>query len=193
MKEMDKSCTDLVKNILFDSSRNYSCYGQFIELEIRKHYQTKYDAPVPLIGLYVAAASLICTLAMAADVIHGFRRKKLWFPSKFFTVNAASLTILAVAMKLPVDLTSAMDGYIDQLAKLTSNVFMTTVIGNFLSSFASMDDNAIFMNITVLGILVITIIVNIIIQMFTTDIHFNTPKTFLTHNDEILGMGPVIK
>ncbi|CAK9173204.1 unnamed protein product [Ilex paraguariensis] len=173
---MDQSCSDSVESYLLDSSRNTNtyCYDQFTVFLNMTRSQNKYEAPMPVIGLYVAAASLVCTLAMAADVIHGFRHKKLWFPCKFFTVNAASLTILAVAMKLPVDLTSAMEGYLDQLAKLISNVFMTTVMGNFLTSFASMDDNTIFMNITALGILGITIIVNIFIQLLTSLLHFQT-------------------
>ncbi|CAK9173208.1 unnamed protein product [Ilex paraguariensis] len=172
-EETDSYCS----HILINSSSNSYCYDEWRKLkqiQVNEGWQKKFDAPMPLIGLYVAAASLVCTLAMAADVTHGFRYKKLWFPCKFFTVNAASLTILAVAMKLPVDLTSAMEGYLDQLAKLISNVFMTTVMGNFLTSFASMDDKAIFMNITALGILVITIIVNIFIQLHTSLLYVKT-------------------
>lgn len=89
---------------------------------------------------------------MAADVIHGIRKKKLWFPCKFFTINAASLTILAVVTKLTVDLTAGMWSKVDNLAHLSSNVFMITAMGNFMTSLASMDDNAIFVNIIALGI-----------------------------------------
>ncbi|CAK9181942.1 unnamed protein product [Ilex paraguariensis] len=132
--------------------------------------QNIYDSPMPWIGIYVAAASLVCSVAMAADVINGFRRKKLWFPCKIFTVNAASLTVITVAMKLPVDLSTAMPSATDQLAKLSSTVLMTTVMGHSMTSFASMDDNSILMNITALGILVITIIVNACIEMGTAEI-----------------------
>ncbi|KAI8531062.1 hypothetical protein RHMOL_Rhmol11G0108300 [Rhododendron molle] len=132
--------------------------------------QEQYDSPMPWIGVYIAAASLVCSVAMAGDVIYGIRRKKLWFPCKFFTMNAASLTVLTVATKLPVDLTTAMWGRIDRIAKLSSTIFVITVMGNFLTSFAFMDNNAILMNIAALGILVITIIVDACIQMVTSAI-----------------------
>lgn len=141
-----------------------SCYDYY------KDKQRKFDAPMPLVGVYIAVASLVCSIAMAADVIYGIRRKKLWFPCKFFTMNAASLTILAVATKLPVDLTTAMFDIKDIRAKLSSAVFVNTVMGNFLTSFASMDNNASLMNVVALGILVITIMVNACIQIVTTAI-----------------------
>ncbi|XP_059659033.1 uncharacterized protein LOC132305407 [Cornus florida] len=130
------------------------------------------ESPLPWIGIYVAVASLVCSLAMAADVLQGFRHRKLWFPCRFFTLNAASLTLLAVAMKLPVDLSSRMPTSIDQVAKLTSTAFMSTAIGNFMPSLGAMDDKELFMNITALAILVITIIVNICIQFSTRVINY---------------------
>ncbi|GKG39495.1 hypothetical protein Tco_0463640, partial [Tanacetum coccineum] len=69
------------------------------------HLDTPEDA-MPWVGLYVCAASLVCTLAMAADTFQGFRQGKLWFPCRFFSLNAASITVIAIAMKLPVDLTT---------------------------------------------------------------------------------------
>ncbi|KAH7843249.1 hypothetical protein Vadar_014331 [Vaccinium darrowii] len=137
------------------------------EVGMQKYYET----PMPWIGMYVAAASLVCAVAMAGDVIHGLRGKKLWFPCKFFTMNAASITVLAVAMKLPVDFTSVMWGNTDTMAKISSTIFMTTVMGNFLTSFALMDDNAILMNIVALGVLVITIIVDMCIQLYYRGIY----------------------
>ncbi|XP_059657519.1 uncharacterized protein LOC132304040 [Cornus florida] len=89
----------------------------------------QYASPMPWIGIYVAAASLVCSLTMAANVFHGFSHRKLWFPCRFFTLNAAYLTLLGVAMKLPVDLSAGMPTPVDQLAKLTSTTFMCTVIG----------------------------------------------------------------
>ncbi|KAI3677245.1 hypothetical protein L1987_86868 [Smallanthus sonchifolius] len=59
---------------------------------------------MPWVGLYVGIASLICTLAMAADAIRAIWQWKLWFPNKFFTLNASTITLIAIAMKLPVDL-----------------------------------------------------------------------------------------
>jgi hypothetical protein len=35
--------------------------------------EAKFSEPIPRIGLYVAAASLVYEIAMAVDVIHGFR------------------------------------------------------------------------------------------------------------------------
>ncbi|XP_058211559.1 uncharacterized protein LOC131323731 [Rhododendron vialii] len=135
--------------------------------EYKAWLQSILESPMPWIGMYIAAASLVCSVAMAGDVIHGIRRKKLWFPCKYFSMNAASLTVIAVAMKLSVDLTTAMLGTIDTLAKLSNSGFMIIVMGNFLISFASMNNKEIFMNIVALGILVITISVNMGIQLYT--------------------------
>ncbi|KAI3696656.1 hypothetical protein L6452_29108 [Arctium lappa] len=122
---------------------------------------------MPWVGLYVGASSLICTLAMAADVFQGFRQWKLWFPCRFFTINAASITLIAVSMKLPVDLTTDMTSYNEQDAKNLGIVFLFTMLANFLPSLGGMDDKELFTNIIALGILIITIIVNIGIQTTT--------------------------
>nr|GEW12051.1 hypothetical protein CTI12_AA104990 [Tanacetum cinerariifolium] len=74
----------------------------------RSDEESQYSKPMLWIGMYIALASLICILAMVGDLLHGLRARKLWFPCKYFTINAASLTVIAVAMKLPVDLTSSM-------------------------------------------------------------------------------------
>ncbi|EYU22133.1 hypothetical protein MIMGU_mgv1a017966mg [Erythranthe guttata] len=121
---------------------------------------------MPWIGMYIAAASLVCSLAMAVDAFDGFRRKRFWFPCKYFSLNATSLTLLAVAMKLPVDLTTAMFANIDWLAKLSSLIFMSTSIGNFMSSLGSMNDMEVLTNLAALGILIITVTVNVWIQLF---------------------------
>ncbi|RZC64200.1 hypothetical protein C5167_025942 [Papaver somniferum] len=42
--------------------------------------QDKYTSPVPVIGLYTAAATLICFLLMLYDISMGFHRKKPWLP-----------------------------------------------------------------------------------------------------------------
>ncbi|KAH6770641.1 hypothetical protein C2S52_015444 [Perilla frutescens var. hirtella] len=123
------------------------------------------EAPVPWIGLYAAAASTICTLAMAADILRGFRSRKYWFPSKYFSLNATSLTLLAVAMKLPMDLTTEMYSATDRLAKVSSIAFMAITTANFLTSLGSMDDKSLLMNVVALGILVITIVGNVCIQI----------------------------
>ncbi|XP_059659035.1 uncharacterized protein LOC132305409 [Cornus florida] len=157
----------LERHLLSCSNYSYisaSCCSVMIKEKEEEH---RLESPMPWIGIYAAAASLVCSLAMVADIFHGFRHRKLWFPCKFFTLNAASLTLLAVSMKLPVDLSTTMPGELDQLAKLTSTTLMSTVIGNFMPSIGAMDDTEIFMNITALTILVITVFVNICIQLNT--------------------------
>ncbi|CAA2996433.1 Hypothetical predicted protein [Olea europaea subsp. europaea] len=127
----------------------------------------KFSSPMPWIGIYVAFASAICSLAMALDAIIGFYKKKFWFPCRVFTLNAASLTLLAIAVKLPMDLNNPMPGKPDQLAKLSSTVLMSTAMANFMPSLGSMDGKEIFMNMTALGIFVITLLVNVCIQLST--------------------------
>ncbi|KAG5592930.1 hypothetical protein H5410_043444 [Solanum commersonii] len=106
-----------------------------------------------MIGIYVAAASLLCILAMAADAFQAFRLKRLWFPCKFFALNAASLTVLAVAMKLPVDISEPMPGHTDQLSILASTAFMCVVLGNFMPSIGAMSNKEILSNVVALDIL----------------------------------------
>ncbi|KZV52154.1 hypothetical protein F511_07109 [Dorcoceras hygrometricum] len=123
------------------------------------------EAPIPWIGMYVAAASFVCMIGMAADAFRGFRSKKYWFPNKFFSLNATSLTLLAVAMKLPLDLTTRMYATTDRLAKVSSLIFLSTAMGNFMTCLGAMDNKDIAMNLTALGILVITVITNVCIQI----------------------------
>ncbi|KAG8378851.1 hypothetical protein BUALT_Bualt07G0027700 [Buddleja alternifolia] len=70
-----------------------------------------------------------------------------------------------LAMKLPVDLTTRMWAFTDRLAKVSSLLFMSTVMGNFMICLGSMDEKDIFMNVTALAILVITVIVNVCVQI----------------------------
>ncbi|KAJ6326940.1 hypothetical protein OIU78_013932 [Salix suchowensis] len=104
---------------------------------------------------------------MAADLIRGFRQQKFWFPSKYFSINATSLTIIAVAVKLSVDLNTAMPHRVDQLAKLSSGALLSTVMGNSMPSLGAMNNTDLCTNMIALGILVITVIVNIGIQLGT--------------------------
>nr|KAJ0226828.1 hypothetical protein LSAT_V11C100027010 [Lactuca sativa] len=123
---------------------------------------------MPWVGLYVGVASLVCTLAMAADLFQGFRQWKLWFPCRFFTINAVSITLIAIAMKLPVDLTTDVSQGLDTTAKFLSIVFLVAMLANFLPSLGLMNDKELLMNIVALGILIITITVNVWIQISTT-------------------------
>ncbi|KAL0356141.1 UNVERIFIED_CONTAM: hypothetical protein Sradi_4061000 [Sesamum radiatum] len=68
-------------------------------------------------------------------------------------------------MKLPVDLTTRMWATTDRLAKVSSMIFMSTAMGNFMTCLGSMDDKDILMNVTALGILVITVIANVCVQI----------------------------
>ncbi|KAM0065756.1 hypothetical protein Hdeb2414_s0003g00118251 [Helianthus debilis subsp. tardiflorus] len=128
--------------------------------------QSPEDA-MPWVGLYTALASFLCTLAMAADLARGFLQWKLWFPNRFFTLNAATLTLIAIAMKLPVDLTTKMSSIEVSTSKNCSISFLVTMIANFLPSLGLMNDKELLMNIVALEILVVTVIVNILIQTYT--------------------------
>ncbi|KAJ0691877.1 hypothetical protein HanPI659440_Chr15g0579791 [Helianthus annuus] len=146
-----------------DSTCDYELYFCLRD----KGYSDKISEPMVWIGIYIAIASGLCTLAMAADLLHGFRNKKFWFPCKYFSLNAASIMVITVAMKLPVDLSSPMPGYADQAAKVGSLAFMCTLMANLMPSLASMDDKTLLANMIGLCILVITMIVNICIQINT--------------------------
>ncbi|KAI3468924.1 hypothetical protein Pfo_025587 [Paulownia fortunei] len=128
---------------------------------------SKFSEPMPWIGMYVVAASAACAIAMALDAFHGFRYRKFWFPCKFFALNATTLTLIGVAVKLSVDLNTSMPRPHDQLAKLSSTTFICTAIGNSMPSLGTMENKELMMNVVALGILVITVIVNVCIQLGT--------------------------
>ncbi|KAH6778846.1 hypothetical protein C2S52_010083 [Perilla frutescens var. hirtella] len=129
--------------------------------------QKQLDAAMPWVGLYIAAASAVCTLAIAADAVNGFRQKKLWFPCKYTSLNAASLMVLAVAMKLPMDLNTVMiNSQTDVAAKFDSIFFMSTICTNLMPSLGSMNDKEVLANVLGLAILAITILGNVGIQIF---------------------------
>ncbi|KAL2251432.1 UNVERIFIED_CONTAM: hypothetical protein Sindi_2265500 [Sesamum indicum] len=144
--------------------------------------QKKLDDVMPWIGLYIASASAICTLAMVADILNRFGSGKLWFPSKYFSLNATCLTLLGVAMKLPMDVNTLLLHESDRFARISSLFFMATAMANFMSSLGSMEDKEILMNVVALGILVITILINVLIQGFQLQGSLGT--NFL-HNDVI--------
>ncbi|KAK9110435.1 hypothetical protein Sjap_018495 [Stephania japonica] len=76
------------------------------------------SSPVPFVGLYIASASLVCLLLILCDLFFSIRRKRPYLPCKFFSLNSTTLTLLAIASKLPVDLTTYMPSATDQLSKL---------------------------------------------------------------------------
>ncbi|KAL4396978.1 uncharacterized protein LOC107485851 [Arachis duranensis] len=128
---------------------------------------TKFNKPMPWIGIYIAAASLACLIAVTVDLIHGIRGRKFWFPCRYFCLNATSLTIIGVALKLSVDLNTPVPQRHDQLAKLSSSALICTIIGNSMPSLGVTDNKETMMNVVAMGILVITMIVNICIQFVT--------------------------
>nr|XP_043613780.1 uncharacterized protein LOC122585722 [Erigeron canadensis] len=87
--------------------------------------------------------------------------------NRYFTLNAASLSVISVAMKLPMDINDPMPGFADQAAKFGSMVFMITMMANLLPSLASMDGKELLTNIIALGVLVITMVVNVCIELQT--------------------------
>ncbi|KAJ0640818.1 hypothetical protein HanPSC8_Chr16g0716421 [Helianthus annuus] len=126
-----------------------------------------FDSPndaMPWVGLYIAVASVICILAMTADVVQAFWQWKLWFPNRFFTLNAATITLVAIAMKPVVDLPNEVPDYKANNLKVLSMNFLITMLGNLLPSLGLLDGRELLMNMVALGILIITIFVNFVIQ-----------------------------
>ncbi|KAL8234906.1 hypothetical protein R6Q59_021006 [Mikania micrantha] len=155
------------------SRQNLASFMDYITPIYRTDLENSYSAPMVWIGMYIALASLVCVLAMMADLLHGLCRVKLWFPCKYFRINAAFLTVISVAMKLPVDLTGSMPGDVDQAAKLGSMAFMCIMMANLLPCLATMDNNELLSNIIAMCILVITLVVNVCIQIRTGVVSYN--------------------
>ncbi|KAK9131869.1 hypothetical protein Scep_011397 [Stephania cephalantha] len=128
---------------------------------------SNYSSPVPIIGLYVAGASSVCLLFIALDMYVGFRNRKRWLPCHFFPLNSVTLTILGIATKLPVDLTTSMPSSQDQLSKLTGTIFICVCMGFFMPSLGRCTESESASNLISLSIFVITVLVNICIQMHT--------------------------
>ncbi|KAK9138566.1 hypothetical protein Sjap_009160 [Stephania japonica] len=127
----------------------------------------RYSTPVPYVGLYIAGATLVCLLLMLSDMIFGFRRRRLYLPCKLFAINSITLTLLATASKLPVDLTTYMPSAIDQLSKLSSTAMVCVSICFLAPSFGINRRTESVTNLIALSLLVITIVVNVCIQMYT--------------------------
>ncbi|KAK9137816.1 hypothetical protein Sjap_008410 [Stephania japonica] len=83
-----------------------------------------YSSPMPIIGLYIAAGTLVCFLFILFDIISGFRDRKRWLPYRFSSLNSVTLTLLAIAAKIPVDLMTKMPSAHDQLSKLTGTTLI---------------------------------------------------------------------
>ncbi|KAL8189640.1 hypothetical protein R6Q57_029206 [Mikania cordata] len=159
----------------------------------RSDVANKYNEPMFWFGIFIALVSLVCILAMVADLLHGLRSRKLWFPCKYFTMNAAFLTVIFAAMMLPVNLSGAIPGDVDQAGKLGSLAFMCTMMANLLPCLATMNSNELFSNITALSILVITLVVNVCIQIHTGVVSYSEDASIFqiissTYDVESLGI-----
>nr|GMC84746.1 uncharacterized protein LOC109189816 [Ipomoea batatas] len=140
--------------------------------------RTQGEKAMPFVGLYAAAASTICSIAMLLNSMYkqlSFYKhtKTFHFSSKYFALNATWLTLLAVATKLTGDLTTQMHSPRDNLTKISSTAFLTMAMGNFFTTLASMTDKDILINVTALGILVTTVLVNLCIQLSTHVLEFS--------------------
>ncbi|KAK9085295.1 hypothetical protein Sjap_025706 [Stephania japonica] len=125
------------------------------------------SAPIPLIGLYTAGATSVCLILILCDIISSFRRKTRYVPCKLFSLNSATLTLLAIASKLPVDLTTYMPSVSDQLSKLTGTTVVCLSIAFLMPSLAINGETESITNMIALSIFVVTIAVNVCIQIYT--------------------------
>ncbi|KAK9159665.1 hypothetical protein Syun_006006 [Stephania yunnanensis] len=128
---------------------------------------SSYSSPVPIIGLYIAAATLVCFFSMLFDIISGFRNRKRWLPCRFFSLNSVTLTLLAIAAKIPVDLTTDMPSALDQLSKLTGTTLICICMGFLMPSLGINGESESWINMLALSILVVTVVINICIQLYT--------------------------
>ncbi|KAK9103299.1 hypothetical protein Sjap_020553 [Stephania japonica] len=113
---------------------------------------------VSIISLYVAGATLVCLLFITLDVHAGFRNRKRRLPCCLSSLNSATLAVLAVATKLPVDLTSSMPSALDQLSKLTGTTFICIYMGFLVPSPRVTTVSEWLSNMISLSIFVITIL-----------------------------------
>ncbi|OVA05144.1 hypothetical protein BVC80_8895g11 [Macleaya cordata] len=128
---------------------------------------TKYASPVPVIGLYTAMATILLFLSMLNDTLVGFRRKKPWLPCRFFALNSFTLSLLSIATKLPVDLTTSMPSAQDQISKLSSTTLICICMGFFMPSLGIKQEAECFSNMAALTVLVLTVVVDVCLQMAT--------------------------
>ncbi|KAK9138297.1 hypothetical protein Sjap_008891 [Stephania japonica] len=122
---------------------------------------------MPAIGLDVAGATLVCLILMLCDIAFAIRQRKPWIPCRFFVINSFTLTLLSVATKLPGDLTTSMPGACDQLSKLCGTAFICISIGFFRPHVTGVNESEFFPNLASLTVIVITVIVNISLQIST--------------------------
>ncbi|KAK9122583.1 hypothetical protein Sjap_012185 [Stephania japonica] len=135
-----------------------------------------YSSPVPIIGLYIAGASLVCLMLMLCDVYFAIRRKARYIPCRLFSFNSFTLTLLAIAAKLPVDLTTDMPSARDQLSKLMGTAMICICIGFMAPSLANNKKWEGIANVASIALFVVTVIVNMCIEMRTGVIFSFVPE-----------------
>ncbi|KAK9081198.1 hypothetical protein Syun_030561 [Stephania yunnanensis] len=128
---------------------------------------SNFSSPMPAIGLDIAGATLVCLILMLCDINLAFRRRKPWIPCRFFAINSFTLTLLSIATKLPVDLTTSMPSACDQLSKLCGTALLCISIGFFRPYIVGVDESELFANLASLTVIVVTIVVNISLQIST--------------------------
>ncbi|KAK9138876.1 hypothetical protein Sjap_009470 [Stephania japonica] len=116
-----------------------------------------YSSPVPIIGLYIAIASLVCLLLMLWDIFFAIRRKNRHIPCRRFSLNSVTLTLLAIVAKLPVDLTTNMPSARDQLSKLSGTAMTCICIGFMALSVVSSKESESVSNMASLSIFIVTV------------------------------------
>ncbi|XP_076928106.1 uncharacterized protein LOC143591936 [Bidens hawaiensis] len=137
--------------------------------------------PTVWIGIYITIASFLCDLAMVADLLHSFRNKIFWFPCKYFSLNAAYIAVITVAMKLPMEI-YATPPITDKATKPLSLAFMCIMMANFMPSLAVMDNRTLVANVIGLSILVVTMIVDIFIYIYNGVIHSTVSSVSMAGN-----------
>ncbi|KAK9116317.1 hypothetical protein Sjap_015264 [Stephania japonica] len=128
---------------------------------------SRYSSPMPIIGLYIAIATSVCFFSILFDVVSGFRNRKRWLPCRFFSLNSVTLILLAIAAKIPVDLTTKMPSAHDQLSKLTGTTLVCICMGFLMPSLGNNRKSENWSNVLALSIFVVTVVVNICIQLYT--------------------------
>lgn len=125
------------------------------------------NQPVVEIGLYVALASGVLLLMAAQQIFRAARRQVWWFPCEgtLLSLNAGTLSVLAVATKLPNDLTTPMEGSIDQITKLSGSAVMCAIMAAGMPSLGNMKPEELWSNLAALGVLVVTMVVNVSMQI----------------------------
>ncbi|KAJ0914566.1 hypothetical protein HanPSC8_Chr06g0240041 [Helianthus annuus] len=142
--------------------------------------EDKYSKPMLSIGLYIYSALSLCFTTIFFELtFNTVLKKKFWVPLRLSSLNAASLTVIAVAMKLPMDLTSGMQSLVDQVAKVGGLGFLCTMMSVSMPSLASLDNKSLFANVMGLSIFVITLIVDVGIQIRTQVIRRESVHPFV--------------